>query len=134
ADPDPWKDRFRDPAAWGDRRALRDLAGEALRDDGGKLGELSPPVLATLGVLLGGGSDAVPLLRAAQRRYPSDFWLSLLLGNALGDGKQWGEAAACYRAAVALRPDSSAAHNNLGFALRENKDLDGAIAQYRKAV
>ena len=50
-------------------------------DGGARLGELSPQALAALGALLGEGAEAVPLLRAAQRRYPSDFWLSLLLSN-----------------------------------------------------
>jgi tetratricopeptide (TPR) repeat protein len=35
---------------------------------------------------------------------------------------------------VALRPDAAAAHNNLGIALRDKKDLEGAIAAYKKAI
>src|SRR5262249_8528598 len=45
AAPDPWGDQLRDPAVWRDPRALQTLADEALRDDGAKLGELSPQVL-----------------------------------------------------------------------------------------
>jgi serine/threonine-protein kinase len=134
AAPDPWGDRFHDPAVWQDRQALRALADEALRDDGAKLGELSPQVLAAVGSLLGGGAEAVPLLRAAQRRYPNDFWLSLTLGNALHQAKLDEEAVSYYRVAVALRPDAAFAHNNLGTALRARGDLDGAIAAYRRAI
>src|SRR5262249_32144855 len=80
AGPDPRGDRFRDPAVWQDGQALRALADEALRDDAAKLNELSPQVLDTLGALLRDrGADPVPLLRAAQRRYPNDFWLNLQL-------------------------------------------------------
>jgi serine/threonine-protein kinase len=133
ADPDPWRDSFRKPAVWGDRQALRALADDALRDDGARMDELSPQVLDSLGLRLGGGAEAVPLLRAAQRRYPNDFWLSLDLGNALRNVKPE-EAVGYLRVAVALRPDASAAHNNLGNVLAATKDLEGAIDAYRKAI
>jgi tetratricopeptide (TPR) repeat protein len=134
AAPDAWGDRFRDPAVWRDHRALQALAYEALRDNGAKLGEVSPQALAALGLLLGGGADAVPLLRAAQRRYPDDFWLSLHLSNALGHAKRMEEALGLCQVAVALRPDAAAAHNNLGIALARQKDLDGAAAEFKKAI
>jgi serine/threonine-protein kinase len=134
AAPDPWADRFRDPAAWQDRPALRALAEDALRDGEAKLGQLSPQVLSALGALLGGDAEGVRLLRAAQRRYPDDFWLNLYLGNSLHYAKQDEEAVGYYRVAVALRPDATAAHNDLGRALAVVKDVDGAIAVYRKAL
>ena len=134
AAPDPWGDRFRDPEVWQQQQALQALADEALRDDGAMLYELSPHLLEALGWLLGGGAEAVPLLRAAQRRNPSDFWLNLDLGNALYNAKQGEEALGYYRAAVALRPDSSVSHNNLGCALHAKQDLDEAIAEYHKAI
>jgi serine/threonine-protein kinase len=133
AAPNPWGDRFRDPAVWHDRQALRALADEVLRDDG-KLGELSPQLLCSLGMRLGGRAGAVPLLRAAQRHYPGDFWLNLDLGNSLYHTNRHGEAVGYYRVAVALRPDSTPAHNNLGIALEHTKDLDGAMAEYRRAI
>ena len=46
ADPDPWRNRFRDAAVWNDRTALERLAREA------KVSELSPQILIALGVLL----------------------------------------------------------------------------------
>jgi serine/threonine protein kinase/Flp pilus assembly protein TadD len=133
ADPDPWRDNFRDPAVWRDRQAIRALAEEALRDGGAKLGEMSPQLLELLGRLLGSGAEAVPLLRAAQRRYPNDFWLNLDLGSALRQAKQYGEEG-YNRVAVALRPDAAAAHNNLGSALHDKKDLEAAIAEFHKAI
>jgi tetratricopeptide (TPR) repeat protein len=134
AAPDLWGDRFRDPAAWRDRRALRALADEALRDGGAKLDELSPPLLTALGRMLGEGAEAVALLGAAQRRYPNDFWLSLVLSNALHNTNKDEEALGYCRVAVALRPDAAAAHDNLGNALAAKQDLDGAIAAYRQAI
>jgi eukaryotic-like serine/threonine-protein kinase len=135
ANPDPWGDRFRQPPVWQDRETLMALADEALRDDGAKLDQLSPQVLVSLGVLLGvQGGDPLPLLRAAQRRYPKDFWLSLRLGNRLLEAKQYEEGVGYFRVAVALRPDASVAHTNLGVALYDEKDLDGAVAEYRQAI
>jgi tetratricopeptide (TPR) repeat protein/tRNA A-37 threonylcarbamoyl transferase component Bud32 len=134
AAPDPWGDRFRDPAVWQDRQGLRALADEVLRDDGDKLNELSPQELVILGRLLRGGAEAVPLLRAAQRRHPNDFWVNLDLAGALSNTKQVAEAVGYSRVAVALRPDAAAAHNNLGKYLADSNDLDGAIVAFRQAI
>ncbi len=124
ADPDPWRNRFRDAAVWQDRTALERLAREA------KVNELSPQILSALGQLLGvRDADATPLLTAAQRRYPSDFWLNFNLGSALympGDGtrrsvtteRRWRcvrqpapctttSASPCGRKAVWMRPSPS---------------------------
>jgi serine/threonine-protein kinase len=134
AAPDPWGDRFRDPAVWEDRHALRALADDAVRDGGANLVELSPQLLGALGARLGGGADAVGLLLLARQRYLDDFWLNMRLGNALIDAKRPEEAVGFFRVAVALRPDAAGAHVNLGFALRGNKNLDEAIAEYSAAI
>jgi Flp pilus assembly protein TadD len=134
ADPDDWRDRFRDSKVRGDRSAVESLAKELLKDEA-KLRAQSPQLLAALGNALGGQrGDVVPLLTAAQRRYPDDFWLNFHLGNALLDAKKWEEAAGCYRAALAVRPETSAVYNNLGHALHSMGQLDEAIAVYRKAI
>jgi serine/threonine-protein kinase len=130
ADPDPWRDRFRDAKVWQDRMALERLVREA------KVSELSPQVLFVLGQLLGfRGADEVPLLTAAQRRYPSDFWLNFELGNALNfKAKRWEEAIGYYRAALALRPATVAVYINLGIALGNKGSVDEAIAEFQKAI
>jgi tetratricopeptide (TPR) repeat protein len=129
ADPDPWRDRFRDAAVWQDRSALERLAREA------KVNELSPQVLDSLGTLLvKGDADAVPLLTAAQRRYPSDFWLNYQLGQVLYKAKRWDDAIGYYRAALALRPTASVVYNCLGVQLWHKGRLDEAIAEYQKAI
>jgi tetratricopeptide (TPR) repeat protein len=45
-----------------------------------------------------------------------------------------GERLGCFRGAVAIRPDSSSALVNLGVALRNKKNVDGAIACFNKAL
>jgi tetratricopeptide (TPR) repeat protein/serine/threonine protein kinase len=134
ADPDPWRDRFRDLKVWGDRAALAALASELLRDEA-QLGKQKPQLLAALGAALQSTkADLAPLLAAAQARHPDDFWLNLQLGSALRVAKQWNEAVGYCRVAVALRPNSTAAHNNLGNALYGKRQLDEAIREYRTAI
>jgi tetratricopeptide (TPR) repeat protein len=135
AAPDLWGNRFRDPAVWRDRLALQELADEALRDDGAKLGELSPQLLASLGVLLlDSGGKPLPLLRVAQARHLSDFWLNVQLAFALYGAKNWEEALTYCQVAVALRPDSPLAHNNVGSALAGRSRWKEAEAAYREAI
>jgi Flp pilus assembly protein TadD len=134
ADPDDWRDRFRDPKVRSDRAALQSLANELLWDEARKLKAQSPQLLAALGTaLLYGQGDAVPLLTEARERYPSDFWLHFELGNALTQAQKWGEAAGCYRAALAVQPEAVAVYNNLGGALLKGR-LGGAIRVYQKAL
>jgi Tfp pilus assembly protein PilF len=73
----------------------------------------------------------VTLLRKGLLYYPKDFWLHFQLGFML---KNPAERVVCFRAALAIRPDSPAAHNNLALALQDLKDYDGAIAHYEKAA
>src|SRR5262249_2093210 len=92
ADPDPWRDRVRDPAVWDDGAALARLAREQAADQ-------SPHLLAALAKRLPGG-EKERLLRRAQERHPEDFWLNFDLGKALQEGKKPGEAVGFYRAAL----------------------------------
>ena len=45
-----------------------------------------------------------------------------------------GEAVACHRRALEVRPDHAEAHDNLGNALKEQGKLDEAVACYRRAL
>ncbi len=134
ADPDEWRDRYRDPAVWLDRARLEELTRELLADER-QLARQSPPLLAGLGgSLLREKLDAVPLLEAAQARSPDDFWLNFALGQAFFEAKKWEAAVGFYRSAVALRPSVAAARNNLGNALYATGRRDEAVREYRKAV
>jgi serine/threonine-protein kinase len=129
ADPDDWRDRLRDPETWGDRKVLKQLA------DARDVERLPPQTLTALAWRMAvKGVDAGPLLRAAQLQHPQDFWVHLQLGMALVEAKQWEEAIGCYRAALALRPQATAALNNLGNVLKDQGRLDEAIAHYQKAL
>ncbi len=129
ADSDSWRDRFRNLEVWKDHSALERLARDA------EASEIPPQILVPLAALLHGhGVDPVPLLTAAQRRDPSDFWLNFMLADLLQQAKRWEEAIGYYRAAMALRPATVAVYNNLGNALLGNGRVDEAIAEYRKAI
>jgi tetratricopeptide (TPR) repeat protein len=130
ADPDKWRDRFRDPALQGDRQALEEL----VRDT--KVADLPPATAALLADALaraGSVETAVDVLKQAQRRHPNDFWLNHELGFYLHQSDA-AEAAGFYRAALALRPDSPGVHYNLGNALLRQNKLDEAEAEYRRAI
>jgi tetratricopeptide (TPR) repeat protein len=137
ADPDPeWGDRFREPAVWADRGRLRRLAAEAqARLAGQELGAGPPtPLLTLLAKKLGQRDrEAEPLLRAAQRRHPEDFWLNYALGEALRERKP-AEAVSFYRAALVNRPAVAALHYELGLALARQRQFDEAILAYRSAI
>jgi serine/threonine-protein kinase len=126
ADPDPARDRLRQPDLLQDGPRLSKFTGE-LRVD-----ELSPQLLTALGrVLVQTGSDAVPLLRAAQACYPQDFWVNYELGWALRHSGRSDEALGFFRAALALRPESSLAEDSIRVTLRAN---DWFYAAARAAV
>jgi eukaryotic-like serine/threonine-protein kinase len=143
ADPDPWRDRVRDPAAWEDRAVLDELAQTA------RVAQQPPSVLLALGERLQlAGGDGVALLQRIERQYPDDFWTNFTLANTLyGLGKQGkadlARAAVYYQKALALRPSAVAAHNNLGLMLYGRYWLDddakdwggpGALTVYRTAL
>jgi serine/threonine-protein kinase len=126
ADPDPARDRLRQPELWRDGPTLSKLVGE-LRAD-----ELSPQLLTALGrVLVQTGSNAAPLLRAAQACYPQDFWVNYELGWSLRHSGRSDEALGFFRAALALRPESSLAEDSIRVTLRAN---DWLYAAARAAV
>jgi serine/threonine-protein kinase len=121
ANPDPSRDRLRQPELWQDGPKLTRLVLELRVED------LSPQLLTALGrVLRRTGGEAVPLLSLAQARYPQDFWLNYELGWALRHSGRCDEALGFFRAALALRRDSSLAQNALGGTLRANSWLYAA--------
>jgi serine/threonine-protein kinase len=129
ADPDPQRNRLRDQAAWANGPALRRLTENL------SVAEVSPQLLVVLGNrLMGLGENAEPLLRAAQERYPDDFWVNLALGIALNRVKKPAEAEGYCRAALALRPECNGVHMELGLALLKMGRLPEAIAEFRRTL
>ena len=78
---------------------------------------------------------AIKLGRDSIRSSPSYFGYHAWLGDALRCSGELDEAIECYRAAIRLHPDASAAiYNNLGLALFDSGDLEGAIESYHAAI
>jgi Tfp pilus assembly protein PilF/tRNA A-37 threonylcarbamoyl transferase component Bud32 len=129
ADPDPWRDRCRNPRVWNSKLRLERLA-RAVRAWG-----VPPRFLVVLGMRLQGlGGDAEALLRAAHGALPGDFWVNFTLANALKQKGKVVEAVGYYRAALALRPGTPAVLNNLGEALQTQGKLGEAKTAYRRAL
>ncbi len=128
ADPDPCRDRLRDPVAWEDVPALARLALDA------PAGAVTPALAAALGGRLAKERYGVRMLQAAQAERPGDYWLNLYLGTALTGAGRPGEAEAFCRAALALRPDSATARASVAVALDGQGKLDAALPFYRSAL
>ncbi len=116
ADPDPWRDRVRDPAAWRDGKALAELAQAA------PLAEQPVPMLLALGErLTATGEDGVGFLRRVREQYPDDFWANFTLALALhgAERRPGGDPApalAYYENALKIRPHEAAVLNDVGLA------------------
>lgn len=107
-DPDPWRNRARDPHNWNDIKHIEELANAAQI-------EREP-----LNLLVALGSrwrqldgDPLEFLKKVQRHHPNDFWLNFELGYLHGmvDTR---EAIGYCRAALAVRPNATVIHYNLG--------------------
>jgi serine/threonine-protein kinase len=125
ADPDPWGDRFRDPAVWADGAALARLGNEV------DVGRQSPTVLAMLGWWLGmHGEDPTALFQRALLSHPRNFWLDLIALSASEPGLGLGLA----HALCAIRPRSAVAYMNLGSSLRQRGNLPEAVVAFNRAI
>ena len=129
ADPDPWRDRVRDPATWDNSEALRDLADRA------PVAEQSPQLLVVLGARLRAKNlDAIAFMARVVSAYPADFWANIEMGNALYHQSNTLEAIGYYRAALALRPQTLSLRYALGDLYLDLQRWDEAIAEYEQAV
>jgi tetratricopeptide (TPR) repeat protein len=135
ADPDPARNRLRrsalwtDPMLWNDPKVMDQLTQDL------KAADFSPQLAIALSRAADEFHvDSVPLLTAAQTRFPQDFWLNAGLGSSLAEASRWHEALGYYRAALALRPDASAAHGCLGCALYKTGRRDEAVGYFEQAL
>ena len=141
ADHDLWRRSFRAAILASDIRKLKELA--SLPDAVAQPTTVQFWLADSLRVT-GGIQEAELLLRKGQEHHPADFWLNYQLGITL----LWGdrnaidrtndalpeEAIGYFRAAIAARSTSAAAHNYLGVALQSKHDLEGGIAAWRQAI
>jgi serine/threonine-protein kinase len=126
ADPDPWRDRFRDPAVRADRAALTRLADEA------DVGRQSPTILAALGwSLFANGADPTALFERALLDHPRDFWLNR---HALMRRKDPGAAIGLALSALAVRPQSTVVYCTLAWNLQERGNWRAALAAANRAI
>src|SRR5262249_51116938 len=77
ADPDPWINNLRGLWPW------RGTAGQKAQLARLDTAQMTPALLARVGLMLSDHKEGLDLLRAAQQRYPAHFWLNFYLGNAL---------------------------------------------------
>jgi serine/threonine protein kinase/tetratricopeptide (TPR) repeat protein len=148
-DPEPLRDRLR--SIWG--RPISEVRDElrGLAESIDVQAQHPATVVVLAGTLwrINDADSATRVLRDAQLVSPGDFWLNDKLGFVLYRQKDYETATRFYAVALAIRPNSVNAHNNLGLALsnsavrlfRQNanrKDsqpiLDEAIACFNKAI
>jgi serine/threonine protein kinase/Flp pilus assembly protein TadD len=134
-DPDPLRDQFR--AAFG-QPVRPELQAELLRlAESIHVKAQAPATLIAMAQTLHHAqlADAgLRILRDGQYAYPADFWVNFTLGNRLYEREDYAEALRYCSIAVSIRPDSAAAHHNLGVALSNQGLLDEAIAELHKAL
>ncbi|MHB8954089.1 MAG: tetratricopeptide repeat protein [Pirellulaceae bacterium] len=133
ADPDLWRRQVRQAVQQKDTQALVVLASSP------ELSRQPPTSLLVLERALradGQVEAAIEMLRQAQRQYPGDFWINCILAENLSrlGPSHCAERVSFHRAALAVRPQSTAALHNLGHALSVQGKLDEAIAYYHKAI
>jgi serine/threonine protein kinase/Tfp pilus assembly protein PilF len=132
ADPEPYRDEFRDALDAGDKDAVTALAErpEALRQPA-----RFAVVFGLLDVVAAERRRA--LLESALRSRPGDLALLMAMGRLYeqdGRPEAMGEQVRWFQAAVAAHPRNVASRNNLGVALARRGDVDGAIACFQEAI
>jgi tetratricopeptide (TPR) repeat protein len=127
ADPEPWRDRLRDPAAWENLDMLAALAQQVPPK------AVTPSLAAAVGERLRKKLQGDKLLRAAQALRPNDFLINYALGSTLAEVDA-NQAEGFFRAALAARPESADAYLNLGYVVYRQGRLEEAEALTRSAI
>jgi tetratricopeptide (TPR) repeat protein len=130
-DPDPVRMKIRKLSAAGDAEGLSAMAEDP------EIREQPVRTIVNLATWLHGNelyAAAIELLEDATRRDPGDVNTHDLLARSLSREELDEEALRHYTALVALRPDSSLAHHNLGSVLYNLHRLEEALFHARRAV
>src|SRR5262249_49296792 len=141
ADSDRWRNALRTQIGDEDLEGLRKLAA----DDKTLVAQPARSLLLLAQRLRSQGDRklAEQILRRAWGLDPSDFWVSFELAMDPGKASQLDtrklfphpeEAMRYLSAALAARPRSSTAHNNLGVVLFSQGKLDESIVEFRRAI
>ncbi len=132
ADDDAWRGRLRMALMEPDKQARLAALDELARSI--PAADVPPVTLLSLGEALLRAGDAVAaaaVLRPAQRRYPGELWLTLILAQALEKQSRRQEAIRYYMMARAIRPHSA---HSLAHALEFQGETDEAIALFRELI
>ena len=132
-DQDPWRQKVRQALRSKDENALKALA------EAPDLARQPAATLTGLAVALrqlGCVDAAAGVLTLAQHQHPADFWVHFDMAQVLTSKNppSMEQAAGYYRAALAVRPRSAAAWNNLGTSLKRLDKLDDASTCYQRAI
>jgi eukaryotic-like serine/threonine-protein kinase len=128
-DPTGWRRRALSLAVWNKRSDLAELIASA------PVTENSIPLLLALGERYRRqGGNPVDLFAKCQKVRSSDFWANFSLAKALRAQKNPTESIRYFQAALAIRPDSADAHNQLGLALTDLMRFDDAMEMFQAAM
>ncbi len=133
ADPDPLRLQIREAAKNKDRQLALQLARDV---DRAKVPPISAAQLAWTLWSAGEAKEAVQLSRDVALQHPGDFGINFQAGMLLsfsGQGRA-ADAVRYYSAALASRPDSLVAANNLGAELVKNGERDEAIQVLKRII
>lgn len=127
-DANAWEKQYRDPAKWMDREELVRLAETA------QVGRLRVQQLRALGDrMAAAGLDATAFRTEVQAAHVDSLLANLSLADTfMATDPQ--EAIRYDQAALAIRPRSATAHNNLGVALANVGRAAEAVAQYEQSL
>jgi serine/threonine-protein kinase len=128
-DPQGWVERVRDSSQWADPKTALDLAATVPA-----VGDVPVSTLLIIAERLRQASQKPePFLHGVQKAHPADFYAMLALGNAtiFSDNR---EAEACYRAALAARPEAAVGYSAVADSLREQRQYDEALYYYAEAL
>jgi tetratricopeptide (TPR) repeat protein len=134
ADPDEWRNRFREALLRRDRAALEKLADEI------PIREVPPATVYVLGHALrelGALDKTMVVLRQAHHRHPEDFWLNDALGHFSKDycrPPRYDDALRHFSVTVALRPHNWHPHRSVAWLLEKKGATEEAIAEYAEMV
>jgi serine/threonine-protein kinase len=128
ADPDPLRDRVRQPGLWADGEALARLT------EGTEAAAFSPQLASAVArVVRDHHKEALSMLMMTQARFPQDSGINYELGIALcREGREM-EGLGYLRAAMSVRP-AACSHNGVGYALMKLDRMDEALDHFQEAV
>jgi Flp pilus assembly protein TadD len=118
-------------------QGLPDLALEHYRFAAAQFPDSAVAALALSKTLREAGEpgEALRTIAGYVERQPNASWEALSLEGILEDEQgKFAESEKAYRAALALAPDSSELHNNLGYSLLSQSRNDAAVIEFRRAI